>query len=812
MNTRVLFRLMWKDARSVRPLIITIPGMIMAFYALLVILDASMRLEDARMGLAVTILWSVPLLVAFASPAMLVGGEDESGSLAWLQTLPTNWKQISLSKLLVTLLSTTAAWLLGLVVFVAYCSGVGYLDDLYATPSQSVWDPLWIMLLIGFGISIWVLLSSFCTSYLFRSPITALLLVLPAMFGLMVASSLLMEWTLGLSRRLTWEYLDVGTFAILAAIFGGLTLLLFVSYFITAWWRLSNQTPTLLRNRLPEFNENAYRPPLPAVGERMVLAISGDRPSQWYALLWSQLRPIRVSGPALILLGCLTTWLALTAGNGFEILSASVAGLVFFVLGSLTFYGDSVKQRCRFFADRGISPTQIWATRVVPIAVALSTMFVVGILVRASEQSFLVENFSDSDVASMPLNIFAIATAVFALTQLVSQWSPRPALTFFAAPPFTYFCSIALFIVLYYYTGAIPILFISAAILFFASWRLTPLWLAGEKGKPYVLPFFGYTAAAIFVPIILIFVARWITMPSVDRQWRERMMTMELPSGDSADETFVLPPRNLGSVTTAMTFQSGDTETLNESLASELADPNSLGEKIAFGDLVYRMENARAVWAIAALPGSREEDPADWKAKLQRHLDMAKLLTRWSKTVRGEVIGGRLNFSSLVGIAERADQAVIAYLDQRIRSEGMSDEVIDLIGQLPNQETVNAARRASLIRDWRRLQKDETNGMGRLGIAFQNPPTGWWQYVERKRADRFLDALLRELLDHFANDVTYLKEESLDRIRHLEKEAYLSLDSKPALSRDLYSISEWLQRSVVLDQSIKNLRERVTTK
>ena len=220
------------------------------------------------------------------------------------------------------------------------------------------------------------------------------------------------------------------------------------------------------------------------------------------------------------------------------------------------------------------------------------------------------------------------------------------------------------------------------------------------------------------------------------------------------------------------------------------------------------MENARAVWAIAALPGSREEDSA-WKATLNRHLDIAKLLTRWSKTVRGEVIDGRLNFSSLVDIAERADQAVVAYLDQRIRSEGMSDESNNLIGQLPEQETIKQARRISLIRNWRRLQNYE---VWRFAKAVRSAPGEWWLSIERKRVDRFLDKLLQQILDDWDSGVSYLSEDKLDRIRYLEEGTGLMPLSGSSNPRRGLAVSDWLQRCAVFDQSIKNLRERVRTK
>jgi len=49
-------------------------------------------------------LWvMIPGLVSFGTASMLIGTEEDSGTLNWLRTLPISWQQVAVSKLTVGL-------------------------------------------------------------------------------------------------------------------------------------------------------------------------------------------------------------------------------------------------------------------------------------------------------------------------------------------------------------------------------------------------------------------------------------------------------------------------------------------------------------------------------------------------------------------------------------------------------------------------------------------------------------------------------------------------------------------------------------
>lgn len=179
MNRRILQRMIWKDARTLRTLAIATPALIVGFFVLLELFAGVSHVGTERMGLAYAIWMLLPMLIACGAPAVLIGGEEESGSLAWLQTLPAGWKTITASKLLVTSVCLLLAWAVATICFLAYWSALS--DDWIDRIRQSsgLPEPFWIHCAGAVALSIAVMLSSFTTAYWFRSPITALVTLVP---------------------------------------------------------------------------------------------------------------------------------------------------------------------------------------------------------------------------------------------------------------------------------------------------------------------------------------------------------------------------------------------------------------------------------------------------------------------------------------------------------------------------------------------------------------------------------------------------------------------------------------------------------
>lgn len=166
-------------------------------------------------------------------------------------------------------------------------------------------------------------------------------------------------------------------------------------------------------------------------------------------------------------------------------------------LGALVFYGDNLHHRCSFFADRGISPTRIWWTRLLPPGIAFLVMLTIVTIVSLGV---------DSDPIDFPapptLSIVIVSVVLFAFGQLVSQWARRPILAFFAAP--TYAC-ISMSPVFYLETdpgsGSEALV---VPVLLFATWRLTKRWLEGERQAAYTIRVIAYTSLAVLLPCLWI--------------------------------------------------------------------------------------------------------------------------------------------------------------------------------------------------------------------------------------------------------------------------------------------------------------------
>ena len=81
MNQKVMQRLIWKDARTLAPLMIATLAAVVVCNLLLYFFAAGATNTEGLQRLKLSgIIWILlPNLLAFGAPAILVGGEEESG-------------------------------------------------------------------------------------------------------------------------------------------------------------------------------------------------------------------------------------------------------------------------------------------------------------------------------------------------------------------------------------------------------------------------------------------------------------------------------------------------------------------------------------------------------------------------------------------------------------------------------------------------------------------------------------------------------------------------------------------------------------
>jgi hypothetical protein len=165
-------------------------------------------------------------------------------------------------------------------------------------------------------------------------------------------------------------------------------------------------------------------------------------------------------------------------------------------LGAIVFYCDNLHRRCAFFADRGISPTRVWWTRMLPPTIAF--LLLIGSI------SVIGFSFIETRAGQNTLDFIAMCAVLFAYGQLVSQWTQRPLLAFFAAPAYACVSLAPVFYLLGRAGGPFAAIVLVVPVLLFASWRSTKFWLEGRVQRAYTARVIGYTALAVLLPCLWI--------------------------------------------------------------------------------------------------------------------------------------------------------------------------------------------------------------------------------------------------------------------------------------------------------------------
>jgi len=339
-----------------------------------------------------------------------------------------------------------------------------------------------LLLLLGFAVAYWI-----------RMPVAGLLVLFPV-FGMVVGVlAFLMEQVLLVKPGLASP----------AAFMLGIFFLLSVGVIQHALARRRFTRPDSTRSLFAQeshVDSSYYRPP--AIGKV-------SKPSPVVSLLWQQ---VRQTAPACLFIICMSLLLMFLfvvtyhrpARSGVHV--TVIGGLIhLFVtlsaswLGVLTFYGDNRHRRHAFFADRGISPTQVWWTRMVPTSL---TLFVLASVVLAFGSFF---SLGSSVAGARDVTMLSLIAVLFAFGQLISQGIERPVLALFAAPAYAAIC---LMPILYCFDGLPSVLtwiliLPTVPVLLFASWQLSGRWLEGRNDAGYYIQILGYTMIAIALPCLI---------------------------------------------------------------------------------------------------------------------------------------------------------------------------------------------------------------------------------------------------------------------------------------------------------------------
>jgi hypothetical protein len=402
-------------------------------------------------------------------------------------------------------------------------------------------------------------------------------------------------------------------------------------------------------------------------------------------------------------------------------------------LGSLVFYGDNVRRRCVFFADRGIAPTKIWLTRLLLPSVFCLLLLAVAVLAQSNL------NQSRRDLGAFPI----IIAVNFAFGQLVGQWTKRPVLAFFAAPAYAGAAMLIVFAMLGYYPTYYPRALLVVPILLIASWQLSSRWLSGRIDLGYHCRAVTYTALAVSLPMLAIVWTRVASTPELMPQWRASVMAIDVPAVNVYSDRHLIdthpifPDAFVWSGVTS-SFERASIAEQNALLGQEL-ESNSIGEFVSLDDLNSVLNG----------PGS---------GNIERNKKAIEVALKWAREIREHVIAGRCTFSDFDRGAEWAESTAVAALENMLSSDLARPIPVELVRSIPDHELRKQSRRIGLINEWRAYQAadwiQEFPGYTYYGKNFMDNPVATDVAVfpfERTRADRYVDRLTRLLLDQLEN-------------------------------------------------------------
>lgn len=807
MISRTLQRLMWKDARALFTLTTATLLAVLGFNALLVLADVMIRLDGQAREMFTVMIWLLtPMLVAMGAAPVLVGGEEESGSLAWLRSLPTSWLQIVTSKLLVSAAVLVSLW----CVATLCAAGVSVLlriswDRL--SPASGPGEPIAIMVAGVFALGLGVMLVSFMTSFAFKSPITALIMVIPLLVGALIVFGYVNRFLL---LSLVPES-ERAAFAITAVSVVAELCVLLVLMFASAYYRLRLPRGGWKRPSVDPTAAARYRPPSPLLAAPSEYLPFVGRPSPRRALLFSAAQPIRWHLVGLSACGAIAGIFLMVLPRPFYGVLLTTFYLVLVMIAALTFYADAVGDRCRFLYDRGISPTLVWWSRLTVTGTC------VGIVASIAAVAMWLSSQVAAFTAGVPFisgpTIRALLCGVvagFAILQLVSQWSPRPALTFFAGPIAFSMVAGFLAILLSFYPDAYPVLLLSAGVLLFASWWLMPFWMNRRTREVrYVLPMLAAIALAALLPYTVVLTVRFMTAPALRVSWRQELASLTLPNAGAGEaETAILSEAAERNFALLYTGPWVDAKGREERLQDELRATDVIGYHTSMRELLQVLSPMKPYGMPLSQDSASSAEvlvqPRFPSADAPLQFDAIRILLKWSRITREHAIEGKADFRTLLQVAEQADwlaaKSIQAYLD----AFGINKPIAELIGRLPSERQVEQSRRVGLIRSWKQYQ---VHGESIAG-TYSQPPSQWWLAAERYRARRYLDEVVHMMLSGLHDTAAFSPADAL-RLGHLESEAYLGSADAISAYRTQPSLSEWMQRMQTTDERFKRLRRSV---
>ena len=506
MNDRsAIGRLCWKEFRQLLPLGLLFPLLAVIFFAVAMVSGNTPLVTLVAGGISF-LAATMPGLYATGVGALSVSYEKEQRTLGWLASLPIKPIRIVRVKLLMAFS--------GLILFWALATALLAIARLVSRQQTSV-----IFEEIGSFAwpvhTLFLMLAGFALAWSTRSGMAAILWVLPVATIPVILSNLI----LSLFRwRFDFEIAPAAPVLISCQILS----------IAVAWWlaerngsRAIGAQSTGTHAGLRSMREEGLSVPWAWQAEG---AVPRSEPS---ALVWQFIAQNRMVllGLGLMLATAALIWPLDLWGRGVLSIMITVLGVSW--LGTSVFQGDSIAQRIRFLADRGIAPGWVWSTRQLAPA-SIVSLFLLGLLIALTVSGTAADLF--------PL-LALLVLIIYGTSQWVAQLLPSPIISSICAPLVA--AMAAAYFALSYVWFAPPWWLMAVTILIplVATRALTRRWMDRRLGWDYLFANVGF-AALMILPIA----------PQVVRSINEPRMPAEVKRELSA----IAPPVVLGSTSTRL--------------------------------------------------------------------------------------------------------------------------------------------------------------------------------------------------------------------------------------------------------------------
>ena len=586
--------LLWKEIKQTTPLITMILCSGIALTLVVLLFEAfAGKLTAANWDRGHWLAYvALPMFFATGVGVLLVGSEKENRTLLWLRSLPISSRDIAWNKIVAMLITLVIVWVAAFAIFcfAGLCHGAWPLSSSLSASGSLGNDPTNLWLLPNYlMVSLFLAFAGFALAWRFESPLVALVMIVPVALSVWLAAygiSELLDTGAGYLR----DRMETSTYL-------GL-LVLGTGYFVIDGWRTSQRQLSANPHSTSWLARLWQAIPWGATSDSRAIAERGSNSLQQpvvtpiAGMLWQTYRQHRWWWTAFFVFCAIGV--AISAGipndldfnntgriSKFEEQIAApwlyFAAVAISWLGVFAFQGDNLRERARFYADRGVSPKWLWMTRHwIPILLLVG-LTAIRTLARLNAE-LPYQSFSLAMLVMDSCRFFAIALAIYAVGQGISHWLNSPVIATIVASvsanAMLFYCIFAL-IPMEAPWWLIPVPFVA---LLAATYWLMQDWMERKFNWQFKAKHAAFAFVGLLIPIIP-GIVRMATLPNISSSLRSELTSLSraeslhaITSNRAIREmppSFFSPPQEFDQATGAF----GNNEALHRDLRAKLMQP-----------------------------------------------------------------------------------------------------------------------------------------------------------------------------------------------------------------------------------------------